>query len=56
MLYYNIINVCCYYNDVFSIQHGMTALHYACSNGCTEVVNYLIYNAPNISAPDSVSD
>ena len=48
--------ICCYYIDMLLLQFGRTALHYACSNGRTEVVKHLINNNADISATDSVSD
>ena len=48
--------ICCYYIDMLLLQSGMTALHWACSNGHTEVVKYLINNNADISATDIVSD
>ena len=38
------------------LQNGMTALHFACSNGHTEVVKHLINNNADISATANVSD
>ena len=38
------------------LQYGRTALHWACSNGYTEVVKHLINNNADISATTNVSD
>ena len=38
------------------LQHGMTALQCACSNGHTEVVKHLINNNADVSATTNVSD
>ena len=48
--------ICCYYIDMLLLQDGSTALHYACSDGHTEVVKHLINNNADISATDDVSD
>ena len=32
-----------------------TALHYACADGCTEVVQYLLTNGANLSATTKVN-
>ena len=37
------------------LQDGNTALHFACSNGHTEVVQYLLTNGANLSATDKVN-
>ena len=37
------------------LQDGWTALHYACSNGYTEVVQYLLTNGDNLSATTKVN-
>ena len=47
---------CCYYNDMLLLQVGNTALHLACYNGCTEVVEILLMNNADISATNKVSD
>ena len=38
------------------LQDGWTALHYACYNGYTEIVKYLITNDTNLSATNKVND
>ena len=38
------------------LQDGMTALHWACSNGHTEVVKHLINNNADITGTNNVSD
>ena len=48
--------ICCYYIDMLLLQGGRTALHYACRNGHTEIVKYLINNNADVSATDNVSD
>ena len=48
--------ICCYYIDMLLLQDGRTALHWACSDGHTEVVKHLINNNADISATDNVSD
>ena len=50
------VMICCYYIDMLLLQGGMTALHYACSEGHTEVVKYLINDNADISATDNVND
>ena len=45
-----------YYIDVLLLQYSRTALHWACSNGYTEMVKHLIKNNADISATDDVSD
>ena len=37
------------------LQSGSTALHYACRNGYTEVVQYLLTNGANLSATNKVN-
>ena len=37
------------------LQDGWTALHYACFNGKTKVVQYLLTNGANLSATDKVN-
>ena len=37
------------------LQDGNTALHIACLNGYTEVVQYLLTNGANLSATDKVN-
>ena len=37
------------------LQHGWTALHYACSKGYTEIVKYLLTNGASVSATDKVN-
>ena len=37
------------------LQDGYTALHLACANGRTEVVQYLLTNGANLSATDKVN-
>ena len=37
------------------LQDDWTALHYACANGKTEVVQYLLTNAANLSATNKVN-
>ena len=37
------------------LQSGNTALHNACANGCTEVVQYLLTNGANLSATNKVN-
>ena len=46
----------CYYIDVFLLQYGWTPLHWACSNGHTEIVNFLVSNHADISATTDVSN
>ena len=46
----------CYYIDVFLLQTGWTPLHCACSNGHTEIVNFLVNNQANVSATTNVSN
>ena len=48
--------ICCYYIDMLLLQSGWTALHWACSEGHTEVVKHLINNNADISATTNVSD
>ena len=48
--------ICCYYIDMLLLQKGWTALHWACSNGHTEVVKHLINNNADISTTTNVSD
>ena len=48
--------ICCYYIDMLMLQYGVTALHFACRNGHTEVVKHLINNNADISATSNVSD
>ena len=38
------------------LQGGDTALHYACIDGYTEIVKYLLTNGADISATNNVSD
>ena len=38
------------------LQNGNTALHIACLNGYTELVEYLLTNGADISATNDVSD
>ena len=37
------------------LQDGNTALHLACANGKTEVVQYLLTNGANLSATNKVN-
>ena len=37
------------------LQYGNTALHWACANGHTEVVQYLLTNGVNLSATNKVN-
>ena len=37
------------------LQYGSAALHIACLNGYTEVVQYLLTNGANLSATDKVN-
>ena len=37
------------------LQGGWTALHIACANGYTEVVQYLLTNGANLSATNKVN-
>ena len=37
------------------LQYGQTALHYACMNGHTEIVKYLLTNGANLSVTDQVN-
>ena len=37
------------------LQYGWTALHSACANGRTEVVQYLLTNGANLSATNKVN-
>ena len=37
------------------LQYSSTALHYACANGKTEVVQYLLTNGANLSATNKVN-
>ena len=37
------------------LQDGWTALHIACVNGYTKVVQYLLTNGANLSATDKVN-
>ena len=37
------------------LQNGSTALHIACLNGKTEVVQYLLTNGANLSATNKVN-
>ena len=43
------------YIDMLLLQDGNTALHFTCSNGHTEVVQYLLTNGANLSATDKVN-
>ena len=47
---------CCYYIDILLLQFGSTALHKACYNGHTKVVEILLLNNADISATNKVSD
>ena len=47
---------CCYYIDMLLLQVGWTALHYACRDGYTGVVEILLMNNADISATNKVSD
>ena len=37
------------------LQNGWTALHFACANGHTEIVQYLLTNGANLSATNKVN-
>ena len=47
---------CCYYIDMLLLQFGNTALHFACFNGLTGVVEILLMNNADVSATNKVSD
>ena len=47
---------CCYYIDMLLLQAGFTALHFACYNGHTGVVEILLMNNADISVTNKVSD
>ena len=47
---------CCYYIDMLLLQDGSTALHDACYNGYTKIVETLLMKNADISATDNVSD
>ena len=47
--------ICCYYIDMLLLQDGWTALHFACRNGRTEIVKYLLTNGASLSAANKVN-
>ena len=47
---------CCCYIDMLLLQDGSTALHDACYNGYTKIVEILLMKNADISATDEVSD